>query len=181
MSAWLASLRDRPIAEHERRATLTVVAGLLIAAALLLTLTRPVSRHFVLRSDPPASAARSTPDPPAPARGPASSTALSPALARVSREFLSGYLAYIYGHAPARRTKDATSGLVRSLQAHPPLVSPVMRARHPRVLELRSAPGTQGQLAVTALISDGGVADYPVGLLLARQGRRLLVTGLEER
>ncbi len=46
MIAWLAALRDRPIAERERRQALLAVATLLIATTTLLALTGP-------RQDPP--------------------------------------------------------------------------------------------------------------------------------
>jgi hypothetical protein len=43
MTAWLTSLRDRPIAESERRTAMAAVVVLLTATALLLALTRPGS------------------------------------------------------------------------------------------------------------------------------------------
>ena len=41
MTAWLTSLRDRPIAESERAAAMATVTVLLLAAAILLALSRP--------------------------------------------------------------------------------------------------------------------------------------------
>ena len=44
MTAWLTSLRDRPIAESERAAAMATVTVLLLAAAILLALSRPSNR-----------------------------------------------------------------------------------------------------------------------------------------
>jgi hypothetical protein len=41
MTAWLTSLRDRPIAESERATAMATVTVLLLAAAILLALSRP--------------------------------------------------------------------------------------------------------------------------------------------
>jgi hypothetical protein len=64
---------------------------------------------------------------------------------------------------------------------HPPRVSPAMRERVARVLALRSTPiSPPGLIGVRALINDGGLADYSIGLLLEdHHAGRLLVTGLE--
>ena len=54
-----------------------------------------------------------------------------------------------------------------------------MRARRPRVVALRSTPAPSGLLRVSAVVNDGGLVDYSIGLLLAAHGGRLLVSGLE--
>ena len=54
-----------------------------------------------------------------------------------------------------------------------------MRARRPHVLALRSTPARSGLLRVSAVVNDGGLVDYSIGLLLAAHGGRLLVSGLE--
>ncbi len=181
MSAWLLSLRDRPIAESERRAVLAIVAALLIACAVLLTITQPASHQLAPVGHAPARRAQARPDPAAPRRDPSGTTAPSQALEQVSREFLAGYLAYLYGQGGAGQVRDATRQLLGSLQAHPPRASVDMRARRPRVLELQATPSVHGGLEMTATVGDGGVSDYPVVLLLARQGSRLVVSGLGER
>ena len=183
MIAWLAALRDRPIAERERRQALLAVATLLIATTTLLALTGP-------RQDPPprtgasilprAAALR----PVSPGAGtvraiPGEGTIAPAAALRTARAFLENYLAYLYGHAPASAVRGATRALVLSLEAHPPRVSLDIRARQPRVLALHPTPTPAGQAAVSAVVNDGGLEDYPVGLLLARRDGRLLVTGLE--
>jgi hypothetical protein len=97
---------------------------------------------------------------------------------RVAKRFLAGYLSYTYGRSPADRIADASRSLTASLQAHPPTVSPAVRARHPRIVSLQPSVAGGG-LVVTATVNDGGIVDYRVGVLLAREHGRLLVIGLE--
>ena len=53
-----------------------------------------------------------------------------------------------------------------------------MRARRPRVLALPARPPPRGRSG-ERVVNDGGLVDYPIGLLLAAHGGRLLVSGLE--
>jgi len=99
--------------------------------------------------------------------------------ARAAQRFLTGYLAYLYGHAPITAVRGATPALLRSLRAHPPLVPPAMRARSPRVLSLHPAPAPLGFLGVSALVNDGELASYQVVVLLAPKRGRLLVSTVE--
>src|SRR5450756_52794 len=135
MTAWLISLRDRPIAESERHAAMAAVAVLLAATALLLALTRPDGQPRRTTERPSRSLARSVPVIHAQALQ-TSTAPLAPAVARTARLFLAGYLAYLYGHTPASQIKGATPELLRSLEAHPPRVSPGMRSRDPRLLSI---------------------------------------------
>ncbi len=179
MTAWLASLRDRPIAESERAAAMATVTVLLLAVALLLALSRPSNRPrpTPLRHPGPSVAQRT---PIRPAQAPESSTVpLTPLVARAADLFLAGYLGYIYGHARASAIGGATPALLRSLRAQPTRVSPGMRVRRPHVLALHSTPARSGLLRVSAVINDGGLVDYSIGLLLAAHDGRLLVSGLE--
>lgn len=178
MTAWLTSLRDRPIAARERRTALAVFAVLLAASAVLLAATRPAWQHDPAQRQLGASAGSAS-RPPAPASRAANTTRVAPVLARVAHGFLAGYLAYLYGHAPARAVRDAAPALLRSLRAHPPLVSPATRARHPRVLSLHPAPAPVGRIGVSALVGDGELASYPVRLLLTSEDGRLLVSAVE--
>src|ERR1700704_2980239 len=91
-------LRDRPIGEHERRAAFTVVAVVVPAATLVLTITAPGA--------PPPHAA-SAPrqrihgrEAPNTTDGSLVSTV---AAERAARLFLRGYLGYIYGRSRAAR------------------------------------------------------------------------------
>jgi hypothetical protein len=176
MTAWLASLRDRPIAEHERRTAMATVAVLLAATALLLAFTQPARRAALATrgsrgavSGAPARAMPNAAITPAP---------LTPVVERAAERFLAGYLSYVYGHATAGGVKDASSSLTRSLQSDPPRVPPSVRALKARVVALHPAPAPAGLTGVTAVINDGGLVDYPIGLLLAADGGRSLVTGL---
>jgi hypothetical protein len=178
MTAWLTSLRDRPIAESERGAAMATVTVLLIAAAILLALSRPggQSRRTSPRHPAP-SVVQSAPS--LDARASEDSTvSLTPGAVRAADLFLAGYLGYLYGHSPASAIEGATTALVRSLQADPPRVSPVLRTRQAHVLALHTTPAPSGLVGVSALVNDGGLVDYPIGLLLASRGGRLLVTGL---
>jgi hypothetical protein len=177
MTRWLTGLRDRPIAEGERRTAMTAVVVLLAASALLLALTRPghqAPRHVER-------AASSLLEHVAAVHAPlseAGAAPLTPGVARAARLFLSGYLGYLYGHTPASQIKGATAGLLHSLEDHPPRVSPGAQADEARLLSLHSTPAPPGLAGVSAMVNDGGPVDYPIGLLLAPQAGRLLVTEL---
>jgi hypothetical protein len=176
MTRWLTRLRDRPIAEGERRTAMSAVVVLLAASALLLALTRPDGQ-------PPRNTERpsSLPGRAAAAHAPPSETGaapLTPAVARTTRLFLSGYLGYLYGHTPASQIKGATTGLLHSLRDHPPRVSPAAQTGGARLLSLHSTPAPSGLTGVSAVVNDGGPVDYPIRLLLAPQAGRLLVTEL---
>ncbi len=179
MTDWLVSLRDRPITEPQRSRALATVTVLLACATALLILTRPAA-HQPITHTGVAATKTSRSDPPGPARMPASSDdTLSPVAARVSRAFLRGYLAYLYGHGTAEQITDASSALVRSLQANPPRVSPATRERTPRVLTLQSTPApSPDEVGVSVLIGDGELVTYRIGLLVTSQDGRLLVNAL---
>jgi hypothetical protein len=175
----LASLRDRPIADRERRTAMATVAVLLAASTILLAATRPAAQSRHLPPRRPAASPASASRPSTPAGHATLSVSVAPVAARTARGFLVGYLAYLYGRAPATAVRDATRVLLRSLRAHPPLVSPAMRARHPRVLSLHTTPAPAGLVGVSALVNDGELVSYPVGLLLAPEHGRLLVSAVE--
>ncbi len=178
MTGWLTSLRDRPIADGERGAAMATVTVLLIAAAILLVLSQPGGRRRRTTERQSPSPARSASA--VHAHAPVTSTApLTPRVARAADLFLAGYLSYLYGHAPASQVKGATAALLRSLQADPPRVSPVMRTRQARVLALHTIPAPSGLIGASALVTNGGLVDYSIGLLLAPRGGRLLVSGLD--
>ena len=167
-------LRERPITGRERHTAMSAVAVVLTAATILLTAIRPAAQPHPRTPRPAALAAR--------ASRPTTPNGRAPVVAgvavRVAREFLTGYLAYLYGHAPATDIHAVTPALARSLLAHPPLVSPAAHTRHPRVLSLRPAPAPAG-LGVSALVNDGELASYPLVLLLARENDTLLVSAVQ--
>jgi hypothetical protein len=170
-AGWMCQQRDRPIAEHERRTAMAAVVVILAAVAVLLTLTQPASQARYR--------ARSTPLNPPPGAAERHSSASENEAKRTAERFLAGYLGYVYGRTPAGQIEGATPALIRSLQAYTPRVPPAARARHPRVLSLHPAAGSAGEVAVSAVINDGELIDYSVGLVLASEGGRLLVTGVE--
>jgi len=176
-AAWIRRQRDRPIAEHERRGAMAAVT-VLSAAALLLALTQPNSPHQRAAHGQYQAAAGSAPGPRA-LGAQERTTPLTPVIEEAADRFLAGYLSYAYGHAPASQIKGATTGLLRSLQEHPPRVPPGMQQLKPRLLSLHTIPVGPGLVGVSALVTDGRVVDYRVGLLLSPQGGRLLVSGLD--
>ncbi len=170
-AAWMRRQRDRPIAEHERRTAMAAVVVILGAVAVLLTLTQPASQALYRARNTPLSR------PPAAAENHMSASASE--AKQTAERFLAGYLGYVYGHTPAGQIEDATPALIRSLHAHPPRVPPAAQARRPRVLSLHLAVASAGGVAVSAVVNDGELIDYSVGLVLASEGGRLLVTGVE--
>jgi hypothetical protein len=175
-SAQVRRLRDRPIAERERRTAIAIVVVLIVASAVLLAATRPAGRTRKLAPRRPVASANGASRPPMPADAAAS---VAPAVARTAHGFLAGYLAYLYGRAPASGLTGTTHVLSRSLRGHPPIVSPGVRARRPRVLSLHATPAPVGLIGLSALINDGELASYRVRLILARERGRLLVTAVE--
>ena len=139
MTGWLTALRDRPIAEQERHTALAATAAVLIAATVLLALTRPTTHaasvHAAAKASTTATADPVLHTPQASAGGAPSGEAVA-----VSRAFLAGYLAYTYDGASASQITNAARPLTASLQAHPPSVPPAMRASRPRVVELHTTP-----------------------------------------
>jgi hypothetical protein len=168
-ASWVRSQRDRPTGDGERRVALTLVA---VVATLLLAVT-------VLGAPAPDGSPQlrdgAHTEPPTPASAPLVSPA---AEERAAREFLDGYVGYIYGHGSAGQVRGATPAFEHALLASPPRVPPSMRARHPRVVALHLVNAPAGLLGVTAIINDGGLVDYPIALFLADRGQRLRVNGL---
>jgi hypothetical protein len=165
--------RDRPIAEHERRTAIAAVLALLAAVTVLFTLTQPATQTS--HTAPVFSrVAQTKPDGTVEAH-----TLTTPEAERAARGFLAGYLAYTYGRAPASQITDASRSLIDSLEADPPRVPPAARARRPRVLSLHPTIAPAGEITTTAVVTDGGLIDYQIGLRLTSEHGLLLVTGLE--
>lgn len=172
MTRRLGSLRDRPVSEDERRAAVLAVLVIVLCAVALLGVARDPSPET---ARPSLRAHATAPAAPAPVPSATAGAAL-----RVADRFLSGYLAYAYRGAPAAKVSDATRALLASLENHPPRVLPTDESA-PRVIELRPAVQPSGQLAVTAVLSDGGIVDYTLGLALTRVHGRLVVARLESQ
>ncbi len=167
MRGLFPSLLERPINDRERPRLLLIIAAGLSTVALLLPSNRPTRHTAPLATRHEVSVAASgTP---------------APEAKRASETFLAGYLDFVYRHGSAGSIRDATGGLMRSLQAHPARVSPAMLAAHPRVLSLTTAPtALNGAVTVRAVVNDGGLVDYTVGLQLSPLAGRLLVASVEE-
>lgn len=180
MIDWLRALADRPIAEHERRLAFALAAAIIVIAAGVLVLTRTGTAPAPRPSTPTAPARPKAPPPAAPA-APAKppGRAAAPADAtRDARVFLRGYLAYLYGHAPAREIRGAGPRLLRRLERERPRVSPATRQRHARIVEVAARRIAGGRVAATASIADGGVAHYPITVVLERHAGRWQATEL---
>jgi hypothetical protein len=183
MSGWLIRLRDRPIADHERRQAFiasTVLLALTVGLLALTTPTASTTTHAGRRTLAARPSVEKAPLPSPSVAGDGSSTPglVSQSVEGVARRFLTGYLAYLYGHSGVAGIRDASGNLDRSLGKHPPRVSLTMRTRHPHVVSLASVTAPDGAMDVSAVIDDGGIADYTIDLLVSRDGGRLLVTGI---
>lgn len=162
----LKALWERPITE--RWHALTLAALTLIAAGTLLSLTTPHPTP-VSRSHPTSHATRTQAIPYRSSR-----QTLPLAAARAARVFLTGYLAYTTGHATVSHIHDAAPNLQRALKAQPSPIPPAARTRRPRVLALRPVETPRG-IQFAALVNDGTLIDYPIGVqLLAHDGRWLV-------
>ncbi|HTA97365.1 MAG TPA: hypothetical protein VK730_06940 [Solirubrobacteraceae bacterium] len=184
MSGWLIGLRDRPIADHERRqafiasiVVLAITVGLLALTAPATSTTTHAGRRVLAARSP---LGKSPVSPPSIAGDRPSTPGIAfPSVERVARQFLTGYLAYLYGRGSVADIRGASASLQHSLAALPPRVSLAMSARHPHVISLAPATAPAGTVGVSALVSDGGVADYTVNLLVTHSSGRLLVTGMD--
>jgi hypothetical protein len=165
---WIRRQLDRPIGERERRAAFTAISVVLIVAALLLAMTS---------TGVPASQQAREPQAAASAVSPVKRAALPVRALRTARTFLDGYLAFAYGRGPASAVKDTTSKLAAALRDRARMVPPALRRLHPRLVALHATTSTGGAILVTALVKDGEVVTYPIGVLLAARRGRYLVTG----
>jgi hypothetical protein len=88
--------------------------------------------------------------------------------------FIGGYLAWLYGQAPLRAVRTATSGLLAGFKAHPPRVPPTMQALRPTVETIAMQRRGRGWQAL-ANISDGHET-YELVLTIAHARGRWLVS-----
>jgi hypothetical protein len=183
----LQELLDRPISDGERRRLFVLAAVVvLVAAALLLVIGggggEGERAEQPQPSPPRASAPTPEPPPPAGVEGTTAPAGAPPLEARrVARRFLSGYLAFIYGQGPARAIDGADAGLIARLARSRVRVPPAARRREPRIAELlRGRSRGRERLQVTAVIDDGGVAQYPISLALTRRAGGSVVAEVAE-
>jgi hypothetical protein len=69
--------------------------------------------------------------------------------------------------------------LRRQLKRERMQVTPVERRRHPHVVSLTVLGQASGAVVATALISDGGIANYAVRLTVRRTNRGWLVSRVD--
>lgn len=174
---WIRRQLERPIAGHER-STATVCGLIFAVAAAGLILTSP--SHPTLESSRrghPTKATATTRE-----QGEAKPW-WTPAIAADARStaatFLHGYLAYLYGQAPASQVTDASAAFVGALEHARGEVPPGVNGLHPRVVSLDVSPQPPGHAIATALVSDAEVVHYPIRLALTEGSRGWLVSGLE--
>ena len=98
----------------------------------------------------------------------------------VARKFLAGYLPFAYGRAPAALVRAVRPALRRQLSRERALVTPVERRRHPRVVSLTALAQAPEVVVATALIDDGGIANYALRVTVRRTSRGWIVTRVDE-
>lgn len=170
---------NRPIADHQRQRAFALAAALVLLAVAGLALTREPGRQTGGHGPQPPEAPPSQEAPaPAPRHKAPSPRAVPAMVTRAGRRFLTGYLAYLYGHASAQRIAGADRTLVRRLARERARVSPATRARHPRIVALTPHRLTPARWSLAALVDDGGVARYTVTTLLERRRGSWVVTAV---
>jgi hypothetical protein len=92
---------------------------------------------------------------------------------------LAGYLRFAYGKAPASAVRGGAPALRRQLQGQRALVAPVERRRHPRVVSLMATAQERGVVLATALVDDGGIANYAVRVTLRDTRSGWLVSAVD--
>jgi hypothetical protein len=97
----------------------------------------------------------------------------------VARQFLAGYLGFAYGEAPVTSMRAVAPALRRRLRGQHVLVAPVERRRHPRVISLVATGRADGSVLATALVDDGGVANYAVRVTLRETRAGWLVSAVD--
>jgi hypothetical protein len=88
-------------------------------------------------------------------------------------------LPFAYGEASASSVRAATPALRRQLRGQRALVAPAERRRNPRVISLVAAGQERGVALATALVNDGGIANYAVRLTLGETRSRWLVSAVD--
>ena len=92
---------------------------------------------------------------------------------------MSGYLRFAYGKAPASSVRAVAPALRRQLRGQRALVAPVQRLRHPRVVSLMATGQERGVVLATALVDDGGIANYAVRVTLRDTRSGWLVSAVD--
>lgn len=171
MIAGLRALLERPIADSERRRAFVLATVIVVLAGVSLVALRPAGEQS---QAPPVTTSQVPQRPggdPSRGNGTPGGSAPSTQAEAAARRFLAGYLPYIYGRGSASAIRAASPQLGRRLRRERPRVSPATRRRRPRIADLSARSLIDGALVV-AEIADGGVARYPIELVLERRGGR---------
>lgn len=169
MNAWWNRVADRPLGAQRVRAFAAASCVLLLVACGLAFTAGNRAPADPTRSVPTdagtqAAVVASTFDDGADASGvPGDARG---AVVRQARRFLRGYLSYLYGQGPARALRGSTDVLRRRLASARLRVPPAARRRRPRVVRVVADPLDRGRWHVVATVADGGVARYPIELLI---------------
>lgn len=154
----------------------TVLATAALAAALLAGCGDHDGKSRSTPATPPA------PGPIIGGHGQAAHDPLSNAQRRQAaaavRRFLTGYLAYLYGRAPADRVAPVTPSVAQTLRSGSARVTPAQRHRHPRVAALRVTGQTTSSALATVQVTDGGPAAYQLTLTVERRDGHWTITDL---
>ncbi len=95
-----------------------------------------------------------------------------------ARDFLRGYLPYLYGRARAQTVRPVSPTVARTLRASRGRVTPAQRRRTPRATELTVTGQTSRSAIASTTVADGGPAPYHLSFTLERRGRTWLVSAL---
>jgi hypothetical protein len=93
-----------------------------------------------------------------------------------ARTFLTGYLPYYYGHAPATNVRGDTPVLGRFLRAHPTNVPPAMQSLQGQVAGIAMTRSGAGWRALVNV--HDARSTYQLTLTLTQVGARWVVTGV---
>lgn len=171
--SWLARLSP----PHRR----LVLVGLALVALGVAVVALTPMRGFVRGGHPPSAQAPTIAYTPGGRERPPAVSAAQLARARlVVRRFLAGYLRFVYGRAGWASVPAVAAALRRQLMRTRVLGTPVERRRHPRTVSLTVAAVAPGSVLATALIDDGGIANYSLRLTVKRTSQGWLVSRVDE-
>jgi hypothetical protein len=174
MSSRLLQLLSKPIAEAERQRLFAVAVAVLLVVAGTLQVIEPAGKQARSIAPHPTTTAVVRAAAPSEPAGP------STVVTRAGREFLADYLAFVHGQAPTT-FRHASAPLARRLAGYALRISPATRARRAQVLRVavRRLSG-QSRWLMTATIADGGVATYPLELVVVLRARGAVIVQVGE-
>jgi hypothetical protein len=97
-----------------------------------------------------------------------------------AERFLRTFLPFAYGRARAPAVTAVTRALRSQLGRERAKITPVERHRHSSVVSLSIVGMTPGFALATAIVDDGGIADYPLRFTLQQGAGRWAVSGVQD-